>query len=351
MVEGGRHGARTVVRGRGRDPARVGDIADPSQSLPALRTRPLGGSVAAEESDGRCNHCPLRGRRRAGVPAPARSRAVPGAVAGAAGEVRAGIKLGEDAPDRIRALRRRAPEEAWSRQTGDLQLFGFCSHLWDELQGRLLRGPAKDHRQAHGSQAERNQGGAAAAHARVHRGHLEVVTVCGEGIFPISRHTGQRAATESVSGGRAAFLAASASAAESAEPLDLGALCGATRGPNSLRRYRTSLSPSALRRQTSKVGTVCTNCASTGAGREGSAPKSFIVARPTCSTERKAVSGSDRYLRGRADSPGSLAQGMLHRDGPGTEESSRFPPHEGRYVTPRVDRRGYGRIGSSRRNP
>ena len=27
-------------------------------------------------------------------------------------------------------------------------------------------------------------------------------------------------------------------------------------------------------------------------------------------------------MRGRADSPGSLAQGMLHRDGPGTEESS-----------------------------
>jgi len=30
-------------------------------------------------------------------------------------------------------------------------------------------------------------------------------------------------------------------------------------------------------------------------------------------------------LRGRADSPGSLAQGMLHRDGPGTEESSPSP--------------------------
>ena len=61
------------------------------------------------------------------------------------------------------------------------------------------------------------------------------------------------------------------------------------------------------------------------AGREDSAPKSFIVARPTYSAERKAVSGSDRYLRGRADSPGSLAQGMLHRDGPGTEESSPSP--------------------------
>ena len=30
-------------------------------------------------------------------------------------------------------------------------------------------------------------------------------------------------------------------------------------------------------------------------------------------------------LRGRADSPGPLAQGMLHRDGPGTEESSSSP--------------------------
>src|SRR5215471_13934162 len=61
------------------------------------------------------------------------------------------------------------------------------------------------------------------------------------------------------------------------------------------------------------------------AGREDSAPKSFIVARPTCSIQRKAVSGSDRYWRGRADSPGSLAQGMLHRDGPGTEKSSPSP--------------------------
>src|SRR5215471_4534652 len=87
------------------------------------------------------------------------------------------------------------------------------------------------------------------------------------------------------------------------------------------------------------------------AGREGSAPKSFIVARPTCSVQRKAVSGRDRYWGGRADSPGSLAQGRLPRDGLGTEESSRFPPQEGRYGTPRVDRRGGGWIGSSRRNP
>jgi len=36
-------------------------IADPSESLPAPRTRPLGGPVAAEASEGRCNHRPLRG--------------------------------------------------------------------------------------------------------------------------------------------------------------------------------------------------------------------------------------------------------------------------------------------------
>ena len=74
-------------------------IANPSQSLPAPRTRPLG--------------------------RPARRRAVPGAVAGAAGEVRAGATPGEDASDRVWALRRRAPEEAWPRETGDVQLFGF----------------------------------------------------------------------------------------------------------------------------------------------------------------------------------------------------------------------------------
>ena len=42
-------------------PTRRGDIADPRQSLPALRARPLGGPVAAKGSEGRCNHRPLRG--------------------------------------------------------------------------------------------------------------------------------------------------------------------------------------------------------------------------------------------------------------------------------------------------
>jgi hypothetical protein len=82
--------------------------------------------------------------------------------------------LGEDAPDGVRALRRRAPEEAWQRKTGDLQLFGFHSHVRDKPEGGQLCGPAKDHRQTHGSQAERHQSEATPAQARVHNGHAEV---------------------------------------------------------------------------------------------------------------------------------------------------------------------------------
>src|SRR5256885_16116249 len=136
--------------------------------------------------------------------------------------------------------------------------------MGDEPGGEPLPDPTRDHREAHGGQAERNQGGAAAAHARVLQGHLEVVAVCGEGVFPISRCSGQRETTKSVSERRAAVMASPASAAKSTEPLDLGALSGATCCSDSFRPNRTSLSQRALRRQTSKVGTVCASSASTG---------------------------------------------------------------------------------------
>jgi hypothetical protein len=46
-------------------------------------------------------------------------------------------------------------------------------------------------------------------------------------------------------------------------------------------------------------------------GREGSAPKSYLVAMPTPLVERKAVSGSDRYSEVVPGSPESLARGMF----------------------------------------
>src|SRR6516225_8185764 len=58
MAKSGREGARTVVRDRGGDAARLGDFADACQSLPASRTRPLGEPVAAEEGSRRCDPRP-----------------------------------------------------------------------------------------------------------------------------------------------------------------------------------------------------------------------------------------------------------------------------------------------------
>ena len=59
-------------------------------------------------------------------------------LAGTAAEIRIGITPGEDAPDRIRAICRRAPEEAWRREAGDLYISGFHPHMWTESRERVL---------------------------------------------------------------------------------------------------------------------------------------------------------------------------------------------------------------------
>src|SRR5271165_136168 len=63
-------------------------------------------------------------------------------------------------------FRARAPEEAWGREAGDLQLFGFHSHLWAEPPERLFYDHSPDDRQAHGSQAEGASSAVAQADAR-----------------------------------------------------------------------------------------------------------------------------------------------------------------------------------------
>src|SRR4051794_10650924 len=99
MAEGGSGGRRTVVPAGGRESARVGDFADASQSLPASCAGSVGESMAEEASARGDDHRALRGRRRAGVRATRRRRAVPGAVAGTTAGVRAGTTPGEDAAD------------------------------------------------------------------------------------------------------------------------------------------------------------------------------------------------------------------------------------------------------------
>ena len=64
---------------------------------------------------------------------------------------------------------------------------GFTHICGTNHKDRLLRDPSEDDRQAHGSQAERNSSEAAAANARVSRGHDKVAAIRGAGVFPISR--------------------------------------------------------------------------------------------------------------------------------------------------------------------
>src|SRR5271157_4144773 len=120
MAEGGGDGARAVDRDEGRESAGGGDFAHPGEPLPALRLGSLGGAVAEEASARGCHYRALCRRRRAGVRAPDRSGALPGRTSGTPGKVRAGTAPGEDAPDRVWALRRGAPETARRREAGNL---------------------------------------------------------------------------------------------------------------------------------------------------------------------------------------------------------------------------------------
>src|ERR1035438_2994877 len=92
MDEGGRDGGRAVVRDEGRDSARGGDFAVACQSLPASRARSVGAGMAAEGGARRRDRGAVRGRRGVRIPAPGRSRKVPGGIAGASAEGGAGRK-------------------------------------------------------------------------------------------------------------------------------------------------------------------------------------------------------------------------------------------------------------------
>jgi len=92
-----------------------------------------------------------------------------------------------------------------------------------------------------GGEAERNSGSAAHADARADSGDGAVAATGGAGVFPISRHSGQLGAEESVPERCAAYLVAKPSAAKPAEPSDRDGLSRAFRSPAS-----SSPNPSAV---------------------------------------------------------------------------------------------------------
>src|SRR5207245_665994 len=120
--------------------------------------------------------------------------------------------------------------------------------------------------QAHGSQTQGVASQAAAADACIAEDHRKMARASGAGVFPISRGTGQRETTGSLSQRRAAHLVSNATAEKPASTAELGALRERPQEPNSIRPNHASISPSAFRRQMpkSEVRTVCVRSASTG---------------------------------------------------------------------------------------
>ena len=66
-------------------------------------------------------------------------RAIPGRIPGAAGEVRPGITCGQDAADRVRAVRRSEPEAAGRGKAGNLHVSGLHTLLRETQEREGLR--------------------------------------------------------------------------------------------------------------------------------------------------------------------------------------------------------------------
>ena len=80
-----------------------------------------------------------------GFQAPDRSRPLSGGSPGTAGEVWVGTASGQDAPDRVRAVRRTEPETKGRREARDVRLSGLHAHQREEPEG-VLHGEAQDDR-------------------------------------------------------------------------------------------------------------------------------------------------------------------------------------------------------------
>src|ERR1035438_6818806 len=166
------------------------------------------------------------------------------------------------------------------------------SHLWEELPDGVLPGVPEDDRQAYGSQAEADSAEAARAPAREDEGHDRVAPTGGSRIFPVPCGPAQRGPTEGVSARSATHVVVAASPAESTNPLDMGAISGETRAPDSGSRDPASVSGGTLCVQTSKVRTVCVSPAlarlSHFAGFIGAKPFRISEGYPKVFTTEKA---------------------------------------------------------------
>jgi site-specific DNA recombinase len=139
------------------------------ERLLALRVRPVGRSLAQESGSGRCHCRPVCRRSGGGLREPSGGGAILGRIPGASGEVRPGIACGEDAADRVRAVRRPQSREAGRGNAGDLYVSGLHTLLWEAPEGWSVHRTARDGEEAAGGQAPNHQDGAETPPARAGR--------------------------------------------------------------------------------------------------------------------------------------------------------------------------------------
>src|ERR1700693_5408760 len=175
----------------------------------------------------------MRRRCVIGISAPRRRRAVPPRLEGTSEPVRIRAAPGQDAVDRVRALRSRKPKRARRREAGDVQLPRFHPHLWANVEDRQIPPSTQDHPPATLSQVESTEGGASKTQTSVRGGTREMVEVRCTGILQLSRRTRESGQPSKFSVTGDPALDARATATQPEESDDLA----------TTRRYRGVLAP------------------------------------------------------------------------------------------------------------
>ena len=184
-----------------------------------------------------------------------------------------GLELhpGQDAADRVRAVRRREPAEAGCRETGDVRLPRLHAHLREDA-GRAVLGAAHHDLEADAGEAGRGQGPAQAAPASARPGARAVAGQRGARALRLLRRARQPRGGGGLPHPGDPALAGGAAAPQPAHPPELGT-DEPPRDPMATARPRhASLPRRALRRQNPRQepsAVVRTLGSARGAARKG----------------------------------------------------------------------------------
>src|SRR6185437_5570881 len=172
-------------------------------------------------------------------------------------EVRFATASGEDAADRVWAVRHPRSAAAWRREAGDVRLSGVHPQLWREAFESDVSGEAED--------VEEADAGSPAGVARYARSRAPssvsfaggVAGPGGDGVLPVLCHPRQHPGPGFVPDAGGAVLAEGASSPQSKASSELGRLQSARESSHTAPASLACLSERSLLRQTPEVGAGC----------------------------------------------------------------------------------------------